>query len=445
MDPPPADQPKPNRELDQLIQRVRSGELDPDEDEQVGTLAVDLAEVIAGAGRELEAAVRLERLLGLRADLHGVRLQLARLFLGLGQEERAVPLLKEILANSDDYRVEVHMALGEDFARRIGGESGARQALVHYEAVLAHDFSHPRARPRADDLRRRINEARQARPAPTLLGVQDLGESSRYIIKRELGRGGSGTVYLAADRRLKREVALKVLHPHVSRAAGAREHLFCEARIAGALANPRIITIYDLDEQLNMVVMEYCPGGTLSTVLPLPASRALATLGLVAQILDLVHRCGVVHRDLKPSNLLLRRPDDPDSLVLTDFGIAHVGAGDEVAGAEGSMIYMAPEQRVGRGSGPPVDLYACGVMLLEMILGRPPLHGHQALQGAVLLEQDEPWREAEAGLPGALGREILGLARDLVDPLPERRPATADELMQRTRQLSRQGGGSSND
>jgi len=424
-DQPAAPLPAPLVAFDQLLHRLRTGQgegLTPEAAEAEG---MNLAAALAERGLEHEAAARLERLLELHPRRHALIFQLARLNLALGHEARAAPLLQRYLdlPGALPHRVDAHLALGEDLERRTGGPEGDRLALAHYEAVLAHDFDHPRARPRADQLRRKVDRGRQPQAAPTLRGAQQEGEATRYLIQRELGRGGGGAVYLALDQTLKRKVALKVLHPHVSRQAGTREHMFCEARIASALAHPRIVTIHDLDEQLNMVVMEYCAGGTLADLLPLAARPALKTVARVARILDLVHRCGVVHRDLKPRNLLLRRQGEPGSLVLTDFGLAN--AADDEAGqdAAGSLIYMAPEQRAGQPCGPAADLYACGVLLLEMLLGRPPLDKNQALQGVSLLDLEQPWQEA-AGTqwlpPGA-----LALCRHLVGRRPEDRPASA--------------------
>lgn len=432
--PEPARVPRPDGpawSLEQLVSEVEQGR--PGlamEGESLQAHALSLAQQVMGLGQESRAVAALGRLHAARPDLHQVGLRLALLLLDLGLEERGIPMLRRLLDSGMKQRVAAHLALAGFYAASEGGEEGEARALAHYEAVLAHDFAHPVARARADDLRRRVEASRQVRPAPTLLGVQDLGPGARYEITREIGRGGGGTVYLARDRRLDRRVALKILHPHVGSAVGAREHLFCEARIAGALTDPGIITIYDLDEELNMVVMEYCAGGTLTSTLPLEPAPTLGVLGRIAGILDLVHRCGVVHLDLKPSNLLLRRRGDLSSLVLTDFGVAHIGrdADDENGLPGGSLIYMAPEQRRGEEVGPTADLYPCGVMLLEMLLGHPPLDSAQALRGVNLLELETCWSDAMRGdLPG-LRTEMLVLARSLVAPDPEQRLASAAEL-----------------
>ena len=441
--PAPASVPVPEPDgpaiwLEQLVNAVEQGALGPENEARLlQDRALALAEQLIGERRETRVVAALGRIHAARPDLHRVGLRLGLLLLDLGLEERGIPLLRGLLDSGMARRVEAHLALAGFYAAREGGAQGEARALAHYEAVLAHEFAHPVARARADDLRRRVEAAQQVRPAPTLLGVQDLGAGARYEIKRELGRGGGGTVYLARDSRLDRPVALKILHPHVGRAAGAREHLFCEARIAGAISHPNIITILDLDEQLNMVVMEYCAGGTLAGALPLEPAGTLGVLRRLAVILDLVHRCGVIHRDLKPSNLLLRRPGDTSSLVLTDFGVAHIGqeAGGQDGLPGGSLIYMAPEQRSGGAVGPTADLYSCGVMMLEMLIGRPPLDGAQALRGVNLLELAPCWEEAGRGDLPTVRQGMLDLARSLVDPEPGRRPESAQAMAARVETL----------
>ncbi len=430
--------PGPARDLEALVAAAERGTsgLEPD---QLQERALDLAERLIGQGEQAKVIAALGRLGATRSDQHRVGLYLARLFMDMGLEERGIPLLQELLESGlGQGRVEAHLALARHHARTEGGEQGEARALRHYEAVLAHDFGHPEARARADDLRRRVDASRQVRPAPTLLGVQDMGEGARYEITSELGRGGGGTVYLATDRRIGRRVALKVLHVRGEEAA--REHLFCEARIAATLRHPNVITIYDLDEALNMAVMEYCPGGTLASVLPLELVPALEVLGRVASILDLVHRCGVVHRDLKPSNLLLRRQGDLSSLVLTDFGVAHMGQDQAGEGGApgGSLIYMAPEQRRGEEVGNAADLYPCGIILMEMLLGEPPLEAAQALSGVSLLDLEQPWQRAAQGERHDLREAVLSLARELVAQDPAHRPDSASALGERVAALLQQ-------
>ena len=379
----------------------------------------------------------LRELTGLAPRLDGLRLRLAELLYDLGEHDEAVPLLRELI-EVPQQRLRAHFLLGEYYGR----EDDAVRALQHYEIVLALDFRYPRARGRAEELRRRLDRP-MATAAPTIFGAEDLGPGGRFLLQRELGRCGGGTVYLAVDQTLSRPVAVKVLHPHVAQRQEARVHLFGEARIAAALRHPRIVTIYDLEESLNLVVMEYCAGGALAGRIaaegPQPPADALRRLAEITSVLDTVHRCGVIHRDLKPGNLLLRT-DAPDApLVLTDFGAAHAGEHTEEpdGAAAGSLIYMAPEQRRGAALDPRADLYACGVILLEMLLGRPPLGQQQAIAGDELVGLGEVWREIEDRLPRAEGRTMIAFCRELVSPDPEARPARGEEVTRLAMDLAR--------
>jgi serine/threonine-protein kinase len=375
----------------------------------------------------------IRRLCGLVPHVPALRFRLAELLYDLKHHEEALDLLEELL-DDPEHRVGAHFLLGDYHGR----EANLERALRHYEAVLALDFGHPRARRRADEIRSRMDRP-VATSAPTILGAEELGPGSRFLLQRELGRGGGGAVYLAQDRELQRPVAVKVLHPHVVERQEARTHLFCEARIAAALHHRGIITVYDLDESLNLVVMEYCAGGALEAQIGRQGhAQALRRMAEVLAVLDVVHRCGVVHRDLKPANLLLRTRDVGSSLVLTDFGIAHapVEAGAEAAAA-GSLLYMAPEQRRGaEGLDARADLYACGVILVEMLLGRKPLSPQEALQGALLRDLEPVWRDLTRRLPGALARPLLELCQELVSPAPDERPSEAIAVGRRCLELA---------
>ena len=198
-----------------------------------------------------------------------------------------------------------------------------------------------------------------------------------YEILDELGRGGGGIVYLALDHRLGRQVALKLV------AAGAdtelRDRLRREARAAATITHPSVATIHALeefDDQL-FIVSEYVRGRTLRAVLadgPVPRDRVIAIARDMAGALRAAHDAGVVHRDLKPENVLL---SDTGAVKIVDFGIARI-ANDAVTqltrhGALlGTPAYMAPEQLLGSDVDARTDIYAFGIVLLEMLTGRHP-------------------------------------------------------------------------
>ena len=204
-----------------------------------------------------------------------------------------------------------------------------------------------------------------------------------YVILEEIGRGGMGVVYLAEDERLGRRVALKSL-PHAAAADPAfRERLRREARAAATLSHPDIAVVYaleEIDDQI-FVVSEYVPGRTLREELqegPIEDARVAAIVGDIAGALAAAHAAGIVHRDLKPENIILPGAGirESGSVKIVDFGIAYIeGLEATRLTLDGAVIgtpaYMAPEQLSGGGVDSRADIYALGVILRELISGRP--------------------------------------------------------------------------
>jgi hypothetical protein len=198
-----------------------------------------------------------------------------------------------------------------------------------------------------------------------------------YEIVDELGRGGAGIVYLALDHRLERQVALKLVAAHAN--ADLRDRLRREARAAATIGHPSVATIHALeefDDQL-FIVSEYVRGRTLRAELAngqMPRARVMTIARELAHALRAAHAVGVVHRDLKPENVLL---SDTGAVKVVDFGIARM-ANRELTqltrhGALlGTPAYMAPEQLLGSEVDARADIYAFGVVLIEMLTGRHP-------------------------------------------------------------------------
>jgi serine/threonine-protein kinase len=201
-------------------------------------------------------------------------------------------------------------------------------------------------------------------------------------LEREVGAGGMATVYLAADIRHQRKVAVKVLRPDLAATVGA-ERFLREITTTANLRHPHILPLYDSGEGAGFLyyVMPFVEGETLRDRLrresPLPVDEALRIADEVADALHYAHGRGVVHRDVKPENVLLEN----GHAVVADFGIAHVlhGAGDDkltMAGMSlGTPHYMSPEQVTGESVDARADLYALGCMLFEMLSGAPPFSG----------------------------------------------------------------------
>jgi serine/threonine-protein kinase len=336
----------------------------------------------------------------------------------------------EALAAVAAHATRAHFLLGEHHRRR-GDEV---RALRHYEAVLAIDVDYPNVRVRVERLRQARGAGAPAAgetiAGPDVAGVQ---AGSRYRLVRELGRGATGVVYLARDLELERDVAIKLLHPHLAAAdrADALARFFDEARTTASLRHPNIVAVLDLDERARRIVMELAAGGTLRDLLrergARPLRRCIERHNQVLSALLAAHRRGIVHRDLKPANLMFRRdPDLPGvEVMLGDFGVAHLPhAEGRRSEAVGTIAYMAPEQRRGEDAAPASDLYAAAVVLFENLTGRPPWTREVLLAGT---RTRDDFKLAVAGPPDLLAALQAHIDR-LGDPDPRGRPSTDEAL-----------------
>ncbi|HET7224672.1 MAG TPA: AAA family ATPase [Candidatus Eisenbacteria bacterium] len=239
----------------------------------------------------------------------------------------------------------------------------------------------------------------------------------RYQLERELGRGASGSVWLAHDRRLDRAVAVKLLGDpqRLGLDTAARERLLHEARVAAGLNHPSIVAVHDVgeDEGRPFVVMELVPGGTLRAAGPLPLPTLLDVARQLAQALAHAHGRGIVHRDVKPENIMLVQDGEHTLAKLADLGIAHAAQGTRLT-SDGAILgtaaYLAPEQALGSALDGRADLYALGVVLYEQVAGRVPFEGDAlAVISQHLYAPVTPPRTFRPGLPAALEGVILRL------------------------------------
>jgi len=222
----------------------------------------------------------------------------------------------------------------------------------------------------------------------------------RYRIVRELGRGAMGVVYHAIDPHIGRPVAIKTIELNTLRKPEEqerlRERLFREARSAGILSHPGIVTIYDVDQQgdLAYIAMEYVDGPTLDHLLsgdqPLEAQKVLSYLAQTAVALDYAHQKGIVHRDIKPANIMIA---SGGATKITDFGIAKITASDQftmTGTIVGTPHYMSPEQVQGRAVDGRSDQFSLGVMAFEMLTGEKPYTGENLTTVAYKIVSEEP-------------------------------------------------------
>jgi serine/threonine protein kinase len=207
--------------------------------------------------------------------------------------------------------------------------------------------------------------------------VQKLQNVGRYAIVKLLGRGGMGSVYLARDPLIGRDVALKLLDASLDPASRGR--FAREARAAGRLHHPNIVTVFDVGEHDGRpyIAMEYVPGPTLASLISRGALTLADGLRLIADAcagLAYAHRAGVVHLDVKPANLVRH---ENGTLKILDFGIARVLAPDETRTLNvfGTPRYMAPEQLTGEEVDRRSDVFALGCVLYEVVTGKPLFQG----------------------------------------------------------------------
>jgi len=282
----------------------------------------------------------------------------------------------------------------------------------------------------------------------------------RFLVRRELGRGAFGVVSQAYDPHLRREVALKVPRAEVQVTPELRTRFRLEAMAAAGLDHPNIVPVYEAGEEGSVcfITSAYCPGTTLAAWLrrrsgPVPYNMAAGLVATLAEAVEHAHGRGVLHRDLKPSNVLLEAPAtgetaaDGSELVprITDFGLAKlldaVPAEDSTANPTvtgvilGTPSYMAPEQAEGRAGavGPAADIYSLGVILYEVLTGRPPFQEDSALETLVQVRTQDPLPPSQ--LRPRLPRDLETICLKCLNKPPQARYPSAQALAEDLRRF----------
>ena len=252
----------------------------------------------------------------------------------------------------------------------------------------------------------------------------------RYRIEDRIGSGGMSTVYRAFDETLERQVAIKILHGHISEDEASLERFRREARTVAQLSHPHVVMVIDAgeDEGHPYIVFEHVRGETLKDRIKregrLPVAEAVAYAIEIGRALQAAHERGLVHRDVKPQNVLI---DDEGRAKVTDFGIALGLESDQLTGAGkviGTTDYVSPEQAMGNEVTGQSDVYSLGIVLYEMLTGSVPFAGDSHVSVAM--------KHVHEGLPDVQRRrpEVSAALASLIER------ATAKDCRARYRSMA---------
>lgn len=270
--------------------------------------------------------------------------------------------------------------------------------------------------------------------APTVPSAPELPKIPGYEVQAVPGHGGMGIVYKAWHLRLNRVVALKMLLAGAYARPEERERFFRETEAVASLNHANIVQIYDAGEQDGWpyFTMEFVEGGSLAQKLartPQPPRAAASLMAILAGAIQAAHQSGIVHRDLTPANILLTADGTPK---IADFGLARrLEGGMDLSRsgvAMGTPSYMAPEQARGQKDaiGPATDVYALGVILYEMLTGRPPFHAETAVETHLLVIKQDP--VPPSWLVAKVPRDLETICLKCLQKDPQRRYSTAAAL-----------------
>jgi eukaryotic-like serine/threonine-protein kinase len=257
--------------------------------------------------------------------------------------------------------------------------------------------------------------------------------SDRYELTHLIARGGMAQVYRARDRQLDRPVALKVLFPELSVDRAFVERFRREAQAAANLSHPNIVPVFDWgeDEGTYFIVMELVDGTSLADMLrggrTLTASHSATLMAQVAAALGYAHRNGVVHRDVKPGNILIA---SDGQVKVTDFGIAQAMSVEDQLAEEGSVMgtatYFSPEQAEGAAVDGRSDIYSLGVVLYEMLAGRPPFIGDSPVE--VSSQHVHGTVPPPSDFNKSIPPDLQAIVMEALAKSPERRYQSAEDL-----------------
>ncbi len=256
----------------------------------------------------------------------------------------------------------------------------------------------------------------------------------KFEIQRRLGEGAMGEVFLGRDPIIGREVAIKTIRPQIATGEEARERFYREARAAGTLNHPNLVTVHEFgeDDGTLFLAMEYVPGQDLQTLLTDHSLTRPQILEIVAQVCDglaYAHARGIMHRDIKPSNIRVDWHQGRPFVKVMDFGIARI-AGSDMTGSGtilGTFGYMAPEYISSGIPDPRADIFACGVILYEALAGERPFAGDTTATVLYRIVHEEPKPLDPARLHG-ISPAVQGILDQALEKDPSLRYQRAEVM-----------------
>lgn len=359
----------------------------------------------------------------------------------LCDSERLRRLLLDELTESSQAQLMGHLNDCTDCRTRLDEIACSDQFWRETEALLQRDLARHSLVKRAIDVmdspsaqRRRKRHRRRHRRQRSLellhpsTEPESLGRLGKYEIRGIIGCGGMGTVFHAHDPTLLRPVALKVLHSK-SISDEDRQRFLHEARAIAALSNPHIVRIFEVDEEIPFIAMEFVDGLSLHQLLARPGGLEFKTILRIAKQvavgLSCAHEAGIIHRDIKPSNIMLDKKSS--NVLITDFGLACTATtlSEEEDLLAGTPEYMSPEQAKGAKPVPQSDLFSLGTLLYALCTRTSPFRGPSTRETLLNVLRWEP-----DPLPDSVPLWFAEGVRKLHAKRPENRFASAEEFLE---------------